>query len=336
MPSLDIFNTDAFSVTSLTASINTIAEGQAVPTVVDALFVGGEEGISTTSVWVEAQGDSLVLVPAAERGAPGEPISRERRKGMTFEAIHLPTTGGINADQVQNVRVFGSETEQELVQRVVDQELARMERNLRTTISYHRMGAIKGQVLDANGSTVLLDIYDKFDVEQQTQSMELDVVATDVRKLILDAKRKSEKVIAGAAMITGFVALCGEGFFDAFISHEDTKAAFDRFMDGELLRNDPRAGFTFGGVTWKEIYGKVGAVDFVGTNDAYLIPLGVQDLFITRWAPADYMETVNTLGISYYAKQEPRRMNKGIDMEAQSNPINLCTRPRAIIKLTNT
>jgi hypothetical protein len=48
------------------------------------------------------------------------------------------------------------------------------------------------------------------------------------------------------------------------------------------------------------------------------------------------METVNTIGIPYYAKQEARRMNKGIDFEAQSNPINLCTRPRAIVKLTLT
>jgi len=48
------------------------------------------------------------------------------------------------------------------------------------------------------------------------------------------------------------------------------------------------------------------------------------------------METVNTLGVPYYAKQEPRRMGKGIDLEAQSNPITLCTKPRAIIKLTHT
>jgi hypothetical protein len=28
------------------------------------------------------------------------------------------------------------------------------------------------------------------------------------------------------------------------------------------------------------------------------------------------------------------RFGKGVDLEAQSNPLNLCTRPRAVIKLT--
>jgi hypothetical protein len=48
------------------------------------------------------------------------------------------------------------------------------------------------------------------------------------------------------------------------------------------------------------------------------------------------METVNTIGLPYYAKQEELRMGKGIDLESQSNPISICTRPRAVIKLTAT
>ena len=46
------------------------------------------------------------------------------------------------------------------------------------------------------------------------------------------------------------------------------------------------------------------------------------------------METANTLGLPKYAKQEALRMNRGVEFEAQSNPLNLCTRPAAIIKLT--
>ena len=50
--------------------------------------------------------------------------------------------------------------------------------------------------------------------------------------------------------------------------------------------------------------------------------------------PANYMETVNTIGLPYYAKQEPMDFDKGIEVETQSNPIHLCTRPAAICKLT--
>jgi hypothetical protein len=46
------------------------------------------------------------------------------------------------------------------------------------------------------------------------------------------------------------------------------------------------------------------------------------------------METVNTLGIPYYGKIEPMPFGKGVSGEAQSNPLHLCTRPRAVIRLT--
>ena len=85
---------------------------------------------------------------------------------------------------------------------------------------------------------------------------------------------------------------------------------------------------------WREYRGSVGGISFIGDDDAYLVPTGIADMFITRFAPADYMETVNTMGLPYYAKQEPMRMNKGIELETQSNPISLCTRPDAIVKLT--
>ena len=100
-----------------------------------------------------------------------------------------------------------------------------------------------------------------------------------------------------------------------------------------MLRNDVRGGFKFADVIWEEYRGKIGTQAFIGDNEAYLVPEGVADLFITRNAPADYNETVNTLGLPLYAKQAPLPMDRGIEMEAQKNPLNLCTQPVAIIKL---
>lgn len=77
-----------------------------------------------------------------------------------------------------------------------------------------------------------------------------------------------------------------------------------------MLRNDPRGGFLFGGAFGEEYRGKVGSQAFIADDEAYLVPEGVADLFITRFAPADYMETANTLGLPKYAKQEGRRLDK--------------------------
>ena len=51
-------------------------------------------------------------------------------------------------------------------------------------------------------------------------------------------------------------------------------------------------------------------------------------------APADFVETANTRGQKFYAKQEPTKWNKGIEFHTQSNVLYLPTRPAALIKGT--
>ncbi|MCL2345253.1 MAG: major capsid protein [Desulfobulbus sp.] len=211
-----------------------------------------------------------------------------------------------------------------------------MRGRIEATNRYHRIGAITGKVFDADGSTVLLDTHDRFGIEPQYVDMALGTGGTDVAQKIRDAMRKSEDAVAGTGVISGWLAVCGRGFYDAFVAHDKVTKAFDRWNDGQFLRDDLRKGFTFQNVVWKEFYGKVGAIKFIGNDDAYLVPMGVSDLFISRFAPADYMETVNTIGLPYYAKQEPMRFGRGVELEAQSNPLNLCTRPRAVIRLYKT
>ncbi|MNT53517.1 hypothetical protein D3C72_1906050 [compost metagenome] len=58
----------------------------------------------------------------------------------------------------------------------------------------------------------------------------------------------------------------------------------------------------------------------------------MKDLFITRFGPANYIETVNTIGLPRYAKGVVDKWGKRVDFEAQSNPLNLCTRPRTLIQ----
>jgi hypothetical protein len=145
-----------------------------------------------------------------------------------------------------------------------------------------------------------------------------------------------EDALSGSAQITGWDGICGRGFYDAFVSHDNVKEAYNRWNDGEFLRSSNRRGFEFGEVSWKPWYGKVGSTLYIDPAVAYLVPRGVPDFFISRFGPADYIETVNTLGLPYYAKQKLMDFDKGVMLEAQSNPLNICTKPRAIIKLTAT
>lgn len=330
MATLDIFNDNAFGVTSMIAAIN---ETPAVPTRLGEMGLFAESGMSTVTSWIEMEGDTINLVPAGVRGQPGVGRAKGKRKGFDFRAVHLPQVGGINADEVLAVRAFGSETEVQAVQAVVNRELARMRGDLDVTLEWQRMGALKGIVLDADGTTELLDLYDAFGVTQQTFDMVLDNSATKVRNKLVEAKRLGEAYLGGISF-NGWHILASPEFHDAYVAHADVERAYDRYQEGQFLRSDTRKGFNFADVTIEEMNSSVGNKRFIASGKAYMIPLGVRDMFITKYAPADYMETVNTNGLPYYAKQEPRKFNKGVDMESQSNPLMLNTRPRAVIELS--
>ena len=99
---------------------------------------------------------------------------------------------------------------------------------------------------------------------------------------------------------------------------------------------DHRTRFEFGGIVW-ENYGQIDTGDFgINTLKARFFPSGVPNLFKTYYAPADYIETVNTLGQRLYAKQYPMPNDKGINGELQMNALQLCTRPGALMGARNT
>ena len=326
---MDIFNDDAFSVVSLTKAIE---DTPFVPGRVGQLGIFSEEGVSTTSISIEKVGSTVSLVPAASRGSSGRPMGNDKRQMIPFTATHLPQRASILADEVQNLRAFGSETEVETAQRLMNRKLAKMRRDLDTTIEYQRIGAIKGSILDSDGTTELLNLHTAFGTSVTSHSLVLGTAGTPVRNKVIEARRKMEAALGGLTY-SGARVLCSASFFDALVGHAKVEAAFDRYMNGEFLREDQRGGFYFAGVFWEEYRGQVGATKFIADGEAWMVPEGVPDLFVTNYAPADYMETVNTLGQAYYAKQEPKDFNKGIDVETQSNPIHICTRPAVPVKL---
>lgn len=332
----DIFNDDAFSLVGLTASIQ---DAEYVPGRIGQLGLFDESGISTTSVSIEKVGDTLRLVPAEPRGSSGQLYKAEKRNMRNFTALHLPQRGAVMADEILGMRAWGSESEVEVMSRYVQtQYLAKMKRDIEATQEHLRIGAIKGLVKDADGTTTLLNLFTEFGVTQATVNWDLDGVE-DVRQAIVTLKRNVASKLKGIPF-NGIMVLCGSTFFDALIGNSTVEAAYDRYMDGGFLRDDYSAqgqnGFTFGstGVRFEEYRGSVGGVDFIPATKAYAVPLGVPELFITRFAPGDYMQTVNTMGLPYYATQERMPHDKGIALEAQSNPIHLCTRPDIVYEIT--
>ena len=331
MAEISLFEDEAFGVMALLAVINDTPQ---VAGQIGASGLFSEQGVNSTVVQIEKDGTTLALVPAGERGSVGMAVLADKRQLIPFNTVHLPQTFKVLADEIQGIRAVGSTTELQQAQRVIERRLNKAQMNLDVTHEYQRVGAVNGLVLDADGKTVLLDIFQRFGLTRpKAFSFELNNEATDVSVKCVEVLDIQEDAL-GALTGTGARAWCGKTFWNKLISHKNVRETYLASEAASPLRGDRRQAFEFGGILWERYRGKLSGQPFVADNEARLVPEGVPDLFISAFAPADYMETVNTEGLPYYAKLERMPFDKGIAGEAQSNPLHLCTKPLAVRTLT--
>ncbi|HAU28991.1 MAG TPA: major capsid protein E [Rhodospirillaceae bacterium] len=334
----DIFNNDAFSVMNLTDAVNKLPY---IPGRAGALNLFEESGVSTTSIAIEERDGTLELVPTTQRGAPGTPNTGDKRKMRTLRIPHICLTDFIPADEVQNVRQFGSDNALAGVQQVVGDRMSGMASKIDATIEHMRLGAIKGVILNSNGTDTIYDLFSEFGVTQYDEiDFDLDAASPksgDVRKKCADVQRKVEDVL-GAAVYDHIHAFCSSQFFDDLVDHPEVRKAYELQNQGAyLIAGHARRSVSYAGIVFEEYRGTVNGVKFIADNKAHFFPVGVPGLFKTVFAPADYVETVNTLGLPRYAKQAPdTKFGKFVELEVQANPLTYCTRPKVLIKAKRT
>lgn len=337
-PSMDVFEGSAFNTRTLTAAINEVPY---VPGQVSSLGIFDEGRVSTTRVMVERKGAALAIVPTTPRGGPGTPIAADKRSMVSLEIPHLQVDDGITADEIQGVREFGSENSLRTMQSIMAERERKMALALDLTAEYHRIGALKGIVLDADGTTELFDCFDLFN-EAAPSVVDFDLDAASPAAGVLRGKcstviRTIQDALQGI-MFRGVHALCGSTFFDQLHAHAEWRETHIQQESRVLRAGVPYTQIEFGGITFEEYRGPTSGPAFIAAGDARFFPVGVPSLFITRFAPADYEDTVNTLGLPRYMDQrpDPSAPRKRRILEAQSNPLNICTRPRVLIRGTNT
>jgi hypothetical protein len=319
------FAADGFSLTELTAAIDQIVYR---PGRLGQLGLFEEQGISTTTAMVEMRDGVLSLLDVRPRGAPAQVTGNAARRVIPFAVPHLSSQRELLADEVQGVRAFGSDSAAEALLTRRDEKLTQMRTELEYTLESHRMQAVLGNYIDANGAAQSL--FTAFGVSEKSVGFVLGTATTKVRQKCLNVIEHVEDALGGSPF-GSIRALCGKNFWAALIEHEMVKDVYKYSTDASALRGDPTLAFDFGGVTF-ERYRGTSAVK-IPDDEARAMPIGVPGFALTRYAPADYIETVNTIGRPQYVKAEMLPMDKGIKMEAQSNPLNLITRPAAVIKL---
>lgn len=324
----DVFNSNAFSMVELTAAINAVPYK---PGFLSGRGIFTDSGVTTETVAIEEKGGVLRLVQSKPRNGPRVGKERTRRKIRTFNVPHLPQYDYIRADELVNVRAFGQEQGFETEETVRNERLASMADDLDLTLEHHRLGAIKGQVLDADG-TVIHDLFEEFDVSPIAEkAMDLgNATEGNLIKKVQGIKRAMLTELGGVTP-SGIEVLCGDNYWDDLVSSPDAREYYRRAAQTRLGDAPVYDQFVFAGITWINYRG-AGDVA-VHTDKCHFYPTGVKDLFPTRYAPAPWFSTVNTKGLPRYSRHVPGGdTDVQLDLEAQTNPLVLCTRPRVLIQ----
>lgn len=343
---LDIFNGDAFSEVELTAAIN---KTDYLPGLIGSLNIFEPIPVSTTTVAIEQVGDVLALVPNTQRGGPAQALndtgSARRRTLRDFRTTHLPVESRLVADEIQNIRAFGSQTETEMAQQKVLDRLVMARRNIELTWENLMFGAVKGAIYDADGTTVIYNLFTEFGVSQ-VASIDFDLdnaspASGAVRTKCQTTVRSILTNLKGNQNVPGLqiIALCGDTFFDQLVAHAEVRATYLNQVEARELRG----GMAFGEVS----YGGIRFINYRGTDDgttlavttgtARIFPVGVPGLFKMHYAPADTIAWANTPGLPFYAQLAlDTQFDRFIDLRVQSNPLPICTQPKVLHVATNT
>lgn len=341
---MDIFNDDAFSLANMTAAVEKMPN---VPTFLGNLGIFGDgEGQATNIVSIEQKGTTLELIPTSPRGTEPPMGKTDKRSLRHFTIPRIAKGDQVFASEIQGVRAFGTESELETAVRIIAQKQAKLLTEYAMTMEYHRLGAIQGKLLDADGST-LYNFFTEFGITPPTEiDFDLDNSSAPEGALLNKIKAAKRAVIRalGASYVPGmvrFLWLCGDTFYDQLTSHKDVRDTYKNWEAAAALRGQVGAvfeTFSFGEMEWHNYQGTDdNSTVAISATEAKLVVLGVPGLYRRINGPGETFETVNTIGKPIYSMLvRDLKRNQWVQPEIYSYPLHICTRPEVLLSARNT
>jgi hypothetical protein len=303
MVALNIFRNDAFSALSLTQAIERQPYN---PTGLGDLGIFTDMPIRTDTAMIEERDGQLVVIPFSERGAPATERTTEKRKARYFDVPRLLHGDTLHARELQNIRAFGQETELMQVQEEVARRLSGpmgLMSSMEYTWEYHRLAAIQGLLLDADGSTKY-DYFAEFGFSAPTE-VDFALAAKTVgslRPLCNGLVRTMARAAKGAFLpSTRVAALAGDSFYDKLVTHPDVVETYKNWNAAAELRGDSMGAFQrfpFAGIDW---------INYRGSDDTTTIAVGLDQGQVLPDRRARHLPTGIVAGGDLRLRQYPRQ-----------------------------
>jgi Phage major capsid protein E len=317
-----------FTLTELTSAINQfpIQWGRVSQS---GLFA--DRGVRTREITLEEQSGTLALLPTHEWGGEGTVASKLGRNTYAFGIKQTVHDDLISAADIQGIRAFGSEALADMSTETA-RRLQRMRARHDITLEYKRMGALKGNVLNADGAS-LANLFTTFGIAQVTVDFVLGTAGTDIRAKCEAVYNQIQDNLKGDVM-NGVRVLVSQEFFAKLVVHPNVVDYIKNTPSAKEFMQTRLNQIEVYGLVFEQYRASVNGTRLITAQEGHAYPEGTTDTFATYYAPADFNEAANTIGLPIYVKTWPKEGDRGLVLHTQCNSLPLCHQPAVLVKVT--
>jgi len=325
-------------IQDLTSAINKMPP---VWTLVSSLGLFSKEFGETEFVTVDVITEKVGLIKDKRRGGPRNYTDAEDAIVKRLEIPFFPLDGGIRPSDLQNLRKYGTANDTVKLNEVRERVMRRIRANHAATSEKAMMEAIKGLAYAPDGTTTAYNYYTVFGQTQKTVNFDLAGSGDPIAKAEEARLHIAEEAQDGGSSYE-ITALCSKGFFSKLLQNADFREAYTYFesQNNPLRDRTGRGGansvyreFVHGNVRYIEYpFKDADGVDFIPTDEAFMMPVGIEDMFRQHFAPSDTVEGANVTAQEIYMWEMTDR--RKVEIESESSFLCVNYRPELVVKCT--
>lgn len=330
-----------YEIVDWTAELNSIPNTYGLT---QELGIFRNEPVAQNTIQFEAFNQTIGLVKDQYRGHRNNVNSDDTRKAHAYILAHFPLDDALFARELVGKRAYGSMDAAETEAAAIARKMERIRRSHAITAEVARVHTLTTGTQYAPNGTVSANFYTDFGVTQKVINFALAGTGANlVRDKTREAIDHIQLNILSGEMTSNHVALCSPSFFDALVSQTGVMEAW-RYAQGQLnLAGFNERGFktgqydeiTFANCRFIRYNGyKPDGSAMIPAGEAYILPLGTEDTFVSYYGPAERFDTINTLGEEAYMWTQRSEDNTQIKVSSETNFAHLVRRPQVVVKAT--
>lgn len=307
---------------------------------IDSLGLFQSEGVTQHSITLETSSGTIGILTDKIRGERNTANKDDTRSLFSYAVPHFPYDDAIFVQDVKGKRAYGSPDQQDGMDLAIARKLERVASTHNQFKEAARAYSICTGAIYAPNGTVSGNFYTDFGITRKEIDMLFGTSTTEVGSKGVEGIAHIQDNLQTGGSPSEYVALCHPTFFTRLTEHAVVKDAY-RYFDSvqNPLRDRLGAGrfreFFHKGVTYIEYRGVYPGTStpMITANEAFLMPRGVADMFMTYHSPADKWDLIDSLGEPMYSFIYRDPTNDKIVIQSESNVLNVVRRPQAIVRL---